>query len=137
MLLGPARSKWEQKLKDIVAELEDGHPRFRHMKWKEVFEKQQDTSPLQTLKDIVTHTLPQFSLPIGEESVEWKVFLSDEAVWDRYTTLSQISNLQGSDKFEEVRKRVFDSLKEADVERNAAGEIAVHGRTYMAWTSRV
>jgi hypothetical protein len=107
------------------------------MKWKEVFEKQQDTNPLQTLKDIVTHNLPRFSLPIGEETVEWVVYLSDEAVWDRYTTLSQISNLQGSDKFEEVRKEVFDSLREDGVERNAAGEVAVHGRTYMAWTSRV
>jgi len=124
-------------LKDIIARLDDGHPRFRDMKWKEIFEKQQDTNPLQTLKDIVTHNLPRFSLPIGEENVEWTVYLNDEAVWDRYTTLSQISNLRGSDRFDEVRKEVFDSLKEDGVERNAAGEVAVHGRTYMAWTSRV
>ena len=124
-------------MKDIIARLDDGHPRFRDMKWKEIFEKQQDTNPLQTLKDIVTHNLPRFSLPIGEENVEWTVYLNDEAVWDRYTTLSQISNLRGSDRFDEVRKEVFDSLKEDGVERNAAGEVAVHGRTYMAWTSRV
>lgn len=117
--------------------LRQGHPRFRHLKWRQVFEKQQDSNPLQTLKDTFTHHMPQFSLPLGEESVEWVIYLSDEAIWDRYSTLSQIANLNGSDRFEEVRKEVFDALKEEGVERNAAGEVAVHGRTFMAWTSRV
>ena len=133
----PSRSKWQQKLKDIIHSHEDGHPRFRHLQWKQVFEKQQDTNPLQTLKDTFMHHMPEFSLPIGQESVEWVIYLTDEAVWNRYSTLSQISNLKGSDRFEEVRKEVFNSLKEEGVERNAAGEVAVHGRTFMAWTSRV
>jgi hypothetical protein len=133
----PARSKWQQMLKDIIHLHEDGRPRFRHMQWKQVFEKQQESNPLQALKDTFTHNLPQFSLPLGEESVEWVIYLSDEAIWSRYSTLSQISNLKGSERFEEVRKEVFDSLKEEGVERNAAGEVAVHGRTFMAWTSRV
>ena len=133
----PSRSRWEQKLKDIIHLHEDGHPRFRHMKWKEVFEKQLDSNPLQTLKDTFTHHMPEFSLPIGEESVEWVVYLSEEAIWSRYSTLCQISNLKGSERFEEVRKELFDSLKDEGVERNAAGQVAVHGRTFMAWTSRV
>jgi hypothetical protein len=36
-----------------------------------------------------------------------------------------------------VRKRVFEALKGDDVERNDKGEAAVHGVTYLAWTSRI
>lgn len=133
----PSRTKWQQKLKDIIYSIEDGHPRFRHLKWKQVFEKQQDSSPLQALADTFTHHMPKFSLPIGEESVDWVVYLTDEAVWDRYSTLSQISNLKGSGRYEEVRKEVFDSLKAEGVERNAAGEVASYGKTFIAWTSRI
>ncbi|TVY49012.1 putative methyltransferase-like [Lachnellula occidentalis] len=133
----PSRSKWQQKLKDIIYSLEDGQPRFRHLQWKQVFENQQDSSPLQALADTFTHHMPRFSLPIGEESVDWVAYLTDEAVWDRYSTLSQISNLKGSGRYEEVRKEVFDSLKAEGVERNAAGAVALHGKTFMAWTSRI
>ena len=126
----------EQTLKDIIYSIEDGHSRFRHLQWKQVFEKQQDTTPLQTLKDTFTHHLPQFSLPIGEERVKWTVWLSDDGVWDRYTTLSQIANLDEV-KREEIRKKVFEALKGGDVERNEQGEVAIHGVTYLAWTSRV
>ncbi|TVY71263.1 putative methyltransferase-like, partial [Lachnellula suecica] len=133
----PSKSKWEQNLKDIIASLEDGHPRFRHQKWKQAFEKHQETTPLQALKDTFTHNMPVFSLPLGEEDVEWTIYLKDEAVWDRYSTLSQIANLQGSDRFMKVRKEVLDELKGEGVERNAAGEVAVHGRTHLVWTSRV
>lgn len=127
---------WEQKLKDIVLALEDGHPRFRHMKWKQVFEKQQDTTPLQTLKDTFTHNFPTFSLPLGEETVQWTVWMSEEAIWGRYTTLSQIANLDENER-EEVRKKVFIVLKDGDTERNDKGEIALHGVTYLCFTSRV
>ncbi|KAG0651131.1 putative methyltransferase [Hyphodiscus hymeniophilus] len=129
-------TKWEEKLKNIVAGLEDGHPRFRHMEWKQIFEQQQDSTPMQTLVDTVTHKLPMFSLPLGEDTIKWTVYLSDEGVWLRYTTLSQIANLSEVRK-EEVRKTVFEALSGDDVERNEKGEIAVHGVTYLAWTSRV
>jgi hypothetical protein len=129
-------TEWEQKLKDIVAELEDGHPRFRHMEWKKVFEKQLESTPLQTLKDTFIHNLPNFSLPLGEDTVNWTVYLTDEGVWSKYTTLSHIANLDAATK-EGVRKRVFDVLKGDDVERNEKGEVASHGVTYFAWTSRI
>lgn len=83
----PATTKWEQKLKDIIASHEDGHPRFRHMVWKQAFEKQQDTSPLQTLKDTFLHNMPTFSLPLGEENVKWTVWLTEEALWSRVSLL--------------------------------------------------
>lgn len=130
------RSPWQQKMKDIINSLEDGHVRFRHMEWKQVFEQQLDSNPLQALKDTFTHHMPQFSLPIGEETIEWTTYLSDEAVWERYTTISYFQNLEAS-KLEELKQEVLGELKKEGVERNAAGEVALHGRTYMAWTSRV
>jgi hypothetical protein len=81
--------------------------------------------------------LPSFSLPLGEETIKWDpIWLSEEDVWARYGTLSMIANLDGERK-EEVRKRVFEAMKGDDVERNEKGEIAIHGVTYLAWTSRV
>ena len=130
-------TRWEQKLKDIVTELEDGHPRFRHMEWKNLFDRKLDSTPLQTLKDTFTHSLPTFSLPLGEETVKWTaVWLEDIAIWARFGTLSQVANLDKG-KREKVRKRVFEALKGDDVERNDKGEVAVHGVTYLAWTSRI
>ncbi len=79
----PSTTDWEQKLKDIIASLEDGHPRFRHMAWKQVFEKQLEVTPFQTLKDTFSQHLPTFSLPLGEEKVKWTVWLTDEAIWSR------------------------------------------------------
>lgn len=131
-----ATTKWEQKLKDIFTDLEDGHPRFRHMQWREVFEKQMDTTPLQTLKDTFIHNLPQFSLPLGNEDLKWTIYLTDNEVWSRYATLSQIANQEGERK-EEVRRAVFEALKDESTERNDKGEVAVHGVTHLAWTSRV
>lgn len=106
------------------------------MAWKQVFEDQLDTTPLQTLKDTFSHKMPQFSLPLGEDDTKWTVWLSDEAVWKRYATLSQIANLEG-DKLEEVRSKVIKALKGEGTERNEKGEIALHGLTHLAWTSRI
>ena len=106
------------------------------MEWKKVFEKQLDSTPMQTLEDTLTHKPSSWSLPLGEGMVKWIAHLTDEGVWSRYTTLSQIANLDAAKK-EEVRKRVFDALKSDDVERNEKGEIVSHGVTYLAWTSRV
>ncbi|KAG9236887.1 methyltransferase [Amylocarpus encephaloides] len=130
------RSKWEQTLKDIINSFEDGHPRFRHLVWKQAFEKQTETTPLQTLKDTFSSNFPDFSLPIGEEDIHWTVYLSDEAIWDRYRSLSMIANAKG-ERLEEVKKEVFEALKGDEVERNSAGEVTLHGRTHLVWTSRV
>jgi hypothetical protein len=129
-------TKWEQELKDILAGMEDGHPRFRHLAWRQVFDEQQYTTPLQILKDTFTETLPKFSLPLGEESVKWIVWLSDEAVWSRYSTLSQIANQPDEEK-ERIRERVLAALKDSSTVRDADGKVAVHGVTYLAWTSRI
>jgi hypothetical protein len=127
--------KVEQKLKDIVSGLEDGLPRFRDMRWKEGFERYLDTTPLQTLQSTFTQDLPRTSLPIGEEEVKWTVFLADEEVWSRYSTLSQIVNQEASK--EEIRRSVLAALRDESTERNERGGIAVHGVTHLAWTSRI
>jgi hypothetical protein len=62
--------------------------------------------------------------------------LSEEAIWERYLTLSQIAVLEEDDR-KKVRNEVFEAMKGGDVERNEKGEVALHGVTYMAWTSRV
>lgn len=64
------------------------------------------------------------------------MFLADDGVWSRYSTLSQIANLKENEK-EEVRSAVLTALKDETTERNEKGEVAVHGVTYLAWTSRV
>ncbi|KAK6613898.1 methyltransferase C25B8.09 [Botrytis cinerea] len=129
-------TEWEQVLKDIVESSEDDLPRFRHGKWKDVFEDQLDSTPLQTLKDTFTQDLPKFSLPLGEDHVEWTVWLSDEAIWNRFGTLSAIAVME-LEKKEQVKQKVLGSLKGMDAERNENGEVALHGKTYFFWTSRV
>ncbi len=94
-----------------------------------MFDQQLAATLLQALEPAL------FSLPIREETVKWTVRLSDEAIWSRYSTLSQIANLDEAGR-EKVKKEVFAALNE-DGERNEKGEVALHGLTYIAWTSRV
>lgn len=80
--------------------------------------------------------LPKFSLPLGEDSVNWTVWLSEDALWARINTLSQITVLKGEER-ENAVKVFKDALAGDDVERNEKGEIAAHGVTYFAWTDRI
>lgn len=116
-------TKWEQKLKDIINSLEDGHPRFRHLVWKQLFNKPPERSA------------QQFSLPLEEEYIKWTVWLTDEALWARYSSLSMITILEGEER-QWVQDEVYSTLKASDTERNEKDEVAVHGVTYLAWISR-
>ncbi|KAI1105527.1 S-adenosyl-L-methionine-dependent methyltransferase [Jackrogersella minutella] len=132
----PATTKWEQKLNDFISSLDDGLPRFRHQKWKEVFDQQLPATPFQALKDTFTNRLPRFSLPLGEDSVKWTVWLTEEALSLRLKTLSQIAVLKGGER--EVWDKVFrEALEGDDVEKNDKGDIAVHGITFFTWTDRL
>ena len=54
-------TKWEAKLKGITWASGDDHPRFRHEKWRQVFEKQLlESTPL-----TIQAADPLFSLPLG------------------------------------------------------------------------
>ena len=100
-----------------------------------MFDQQLAATRLQALKDTFPNDATFFSLPIGEESVKWTIWLSDEAIWSRFSTLSQIANLDEEGR-EKVKKAVFTALRE-EGEKNDNGEVALHGLTYIAWTSRV
>lgn len=101
-----------------------------------MFEKQTKHNPLQILKDSLTSDFPRFSLPLGEDSVEWTVWLTEEALWARINTLSQVAVLKGEQK--DAAYRTFkEAMQLADVERNEKGEIALHGRTFFAWTDKI
>ncbi|EON65043.1 hypothetical protein W97_04278 [Coniosporium apollinis CBS 100218] len=123
---------WEGKLKDLIWSLDDNQPRFRHEKWRAVFDEQLRSTPL----TITAFANPLFSLPLGEHEEKWTVWLSKEAVWDRFNTLSQIAVLEGEER-ERVRQIFDDAVNSDDVETNEKGEIALHGVTVTAWTSKI
>ena len=83
-------TQWEGKMKEITWTMDDNNPRFRHAKWREVFDEQLKSSPatIQTAD-------PLFSLPLGEDVVKWANWLSKEAIWDRFRTVSHNAVLTG------------------------------------------
>ena len=134
-----ATTAWEAGLKALVWGLpDDGHPRFRHGAWREVFERQvaRATNPVALIRDSLTDNLPRFSLPLGEDRVQWTAWLAPEALWSRVNTLSQVALLRGEER-EAARRRFDELVGAADVERNEKGEVAFHGVTYFAWTDRI
>ena len=79
-------------MKDIMWSFDDQHPRFRHESWREVFDKQLSSNPF-----TIQSTDPLFSLPLGEDSVNFTYWLTTEAVWERFHSLSQIAVLEGEE----------------------------------------
>jgi ubiquinone/menaquinone biosynthesis C-methylase UbiE len=136
----PATTPWEESLNQLVHSLEsDGQQRFRQFLWKDVFDAQVPSNPVETAANFLvpgSNKGPFFSVPIGEDSEPWVVWLDPEALWKRLATLSQVAMLKGEalDKF---RARFDEIMGEPSVETNDKGEVAVHGKTYFAWSSRV
>ncbi|GKT89721.1 methyltransferase protein [Colletotrichum tofieldiae] len=135
-----ASTPWENALNELVFSLgSDGQPRFRDFVWKDVFDNQLDSNPLRAVKDVVFEggrKMPLFSVPVGEEKVPFTVWLTPEAVWNRLRTLSQVAVLKG-DAARAFKERFDAILAGESVERNDKGEVALHGVTYFAWTSRL
>lgn len=115
-----ASTAWAQHLNDWIHSLavKDGNKRFRDMEWQDVFAEQS-----------------LFSVPLGEDSVEWTHWLSEAALWRRINTLSHVALLEGQDK-EDGEKKFREAMGMNDVVRNEKGEVECHGRTYLAWTER-
>lgn len=151
-------SGYEQKMKELTWQFDDGVPRFRHEKWKNVFDDQLGGNPL----SIIKATDPMFGLPIGEEKIPFETWLSKEDIWNRYFSLSQVSVLKGEDldvstspcsnpqdstNFssgapanaipQRVKKAVSDALNSDDVKPNAEGKVAIHGNTVVAYTTKI
>ena len=85
---------WEAKVHDLTRTFEDRLPRYRHEKWREVFDEQVKSTPL----SLFAAGDQLFSLPLGEHHEKFEVRLSKEEVWERYNTLSHISVLEGEER---------------------------------------
>ncbi|ROV91795.1 hypothetical protein VSDG_06437 [Cytospora chrysosperma] len=120
-----ASTSWAQHLNEWIHSLasEDAHP-FRELQWQEVFSKQLKSNPMQVIRDTLMNNLPQFSLPIGQDSVEWTHWLTEGALWKRINTLSQVAMLQGEERVK--AEGVFrEAMAMADVVRNEKGENSI------------
>jgi len=122
---------WEGTMKNITWSLDDNKPRFRHDAWKDVFEARLKSTPL-----TIFAANPLFSLPIGTDSLKWTVWLSKDAIWDRFHTISHIANLD-SEKLQETKDKVYELLNGPDVETNTEGKVALHGHTVWAWSTAI
>ncbi|KAL8821571.1 MAG: hypothetical protein Q9223_000415 [Gallowayella weberi] len=125
------RTKWEATLKDIMWSYDDRQPRFRHEAWRKVFEKQLSSTPF-----TIQAADPLFSLPIGEDSIDFTHWLSPETIWERFRSLSQIAVLEHEELLG-VKDRALAAMGASDVERSGKGELPLHGRVVYAWTSSV
>lgn len=81
----------------LAGSLDDNEPRFRHEKWRKVFDDQLKATPL----SLLVAADPLFSLPLGENEESFERWLSKDQIWDRFNTLSQIATLEGENR--EVR----------------------------------
>lgn len=118
-------------MRDVIWTFDDDQPRFRHEKWRQVFEGQAKSDPLRLhLAD------PIFGLPLGETSVPFEEWLSKEELWKRLRTLSQLAILEGKD-LDRVYRTFDEAVEQDETPKNEEGQIAVHGRTVIAWTSRI
>ncbi|ETI26992.1 hypothetical protein G647_10091 [Cladophialophora carrionii CBS 160.54] len=122
---------WEKTVKEIVWTFADDSPRFRHEKWRQVFDDQNASNPLS-----LHFADPLFGLPLGEGSVEFTTWLPKEDIWGRLRTLSQLAVLEG-EELEKVRRRFEEGLESDGTQVDDAGRIAVHGRTVFFWTSKI
>ncbi|CAD0048916.1 unnamed protein product, partial [Aureobasidium pullulans] len=116
----------------LDSHFDDNQPRFRHEKWRSVFDSQLSSNPF----SITTSAEPLFALPLAENTEEWSVWLTKEAIWQRFSTLSQIAVLESEEK-EKVKSTFEEALKMEDVEKNEKGEVKLHGMTVSAWTTKI
>ncbi|KAF2016070.1 methyltransferase [Aaosphaeria arxii CBS 175.79] len=134
----PIKTEWATTLRRHLFALDDvtgdREPRFRHDRWRKAFEDQVSSTPITAA--LVGKTSSLFSLPLGEQKVEWTVWLDKEGLWKRLSTLSHVANLVG-EKLEETRRIFDEALAGIDVERNQQGQVAVHGTTVVVWASKI
>ena len=118
-------------MQTLTWSFDDQSPRFRHEKWKKVFEDQNQTSLLS-----MTTSETLFGLPLGEIKVPFETWSSKDEIWKRYRTLSQIAVLEG-EELENVKKTFWNAIDSPDTKVDSQGRVAIHGTTFLAWTSRI
>jgi hypothetical protein len=85
-------TKWESRIKEIVYDYEDDHPRFRHGVWRQVFDG--DDQRL-------------FSKPLTEHLLPYTISLPKTTFWERFCTLSQFAVLKGTELQVRIVSLVF------------------------------
>lgn len=132
-----APSAWEGKLRDlnwaVAEETGDKEPRFRHMEWKKIFDDQVKKTPLSLL---VASDDQLFSLPIAEHTEPFEVTLTADRAWERFATLGHIAVLEG-DLLEKTKKTFMDITNAPDVEKDAEGNVTLHGAAHAFWTTKI
>ena len=136
-------------MKDVTWSFDDQKTRFRDEIWRQVFDKQLESTPF-----TIQSAQPLFSLPLGEGSVETVKWMTREAVWERYRTLSHIALLEGEELavssrivppaqsgvltvYKKVKQEILVAMDGDDVEENEKGEVALHGHTVWYWTTAI
>lgn len=122
--------QWEGAVRDLTWTFDDQKPRYRHEKWRQVFDNQLKSNPF----SLVTSADPLFSMPLGESSVPFEIWLTKEGLWKRYRTISHIAILEG-ERLESTKKTFFDAMKESPTDEQ--GRVAAHGHTVFYWTTRI
>ncbi|KAI5466158.1 S-adenosyl-L-methionine-dependent methyltransferase [Mariannaea sp. PMI_226] len=121
----PASTEWEEQLRTLsFSGQSDEEPRFRHLQWREVFERQTRVEK------------PLFSTPIQEDRVEWSVKLTRNGLWDRINTLSWNAVREG-DARREFEEKFDQILKESERAKDDENNVEIHGCTFFAWTKRL
>ena len=143
-------TEWEQKAQALTWSFQDDQARFRHLQWRKVFEDQSKSTPL----SLIIASDQYFALPLGEEKEPFEIWLTREKIWERYATISHIAVLEGEErevsnnpelygrtgrltKSQRTYKTFMDALNSPEVEANEKGEVAVHGNTFIVWTSKI
>ncbi|MCJ1311127.1 hypothetical protein MMC25_004797 [Agyrium rufum] len=124
-------TKWETKMKAVIWEQQDEKARFRHSEWQKVFDERLKTTPW-----TIPAADPLFSLPLGHESEEFVYWLTKDAIWDRFHTLSMIAVMEG-EQLEATKLRVYEAMNDEDAVANEKGELPLHGKTVIYWTSAI
>lgn len=86
---------WESKVQDLLWTFDDNEPRYRHNKWREVFDEQVKSTPLSL---IVATGEQLFTLPLAEHDEKFEVRLLKDKVWERFNTLSHIALLENKER---------------------------------------
>lgn len=87
-------TQWETKLHQLTWTFDDDLPRFRHERWRTVFDEQVKKTPM----SLFTAGDQLFTLPLGEHDEKFEVRLSKDKIWERYNTLSHIARLEGKER---------------------------------------
>ncbi|QKX63968.1 uncharacterized protein TRUGW13939_11141 [Talaromyces rugulosus] len=114
-------TEWERIIKEHIWQHDDNVPRFRHGKWKAIF-----NAPGQTF----------FEQPVEEKDVPFTYYADVDALWGRLRTYSQFTNLEG-EELQALREKFDAALSCDNVPRNEAGDVAVHGRTHYVWAKAI